>query len=1269
MVLTRSQQKELEDSHPHPQSGSQRQESSSSSVVALSSKAAEQPQYGRGCRERRQTQFFEEEVLRREQNRRKGRRNGNQSDSDDDDNEPQRARRYPEREAGKRAVESLRLNMILDEEDEESDRDDAIRASQSARSAKAAKEAALRTSARRGPSVESSAVASDSTDDESDDDAASDSSEGIVSDGDAAQARKSVKKDTPLYRVVDQIVKSTDSKQRPNRKRNRIAADADAPSSSRRGCGTDAGEVGNGAAPPPPSLETLGDITPLPIDTSITFQSVGGLPQHIVALRETIMLPLLYPKLLQDLGVRPPRGLLFTGPPGTGKTLMARAVANECQLTTQKKVSFFMRKGADILSKWVGESEKQLNLLFEAARRHQPSIIFFDEIDGLAPVRHSKQEQTHAALVSTLLALMDGLDDRGHVIVIGATNRPDTLDPALRRPGRFDRELRFTVPDEAARRHIIRIHTETLRVSETRPSERECIETAMLKLSEGWTGADIQACVTEASLHALRNRLPQIFATSNRLKIPSEKVTQVFVTEDDVRAAALRLAPSMQRSDAARVGGMGAVPLINDHMALLLASHIQTACCALEAGWHPCAEAAHIARTANTADMHDAVAAINTMSIPAVQRGFVQIIASDDPSGFGSREVSKGIAKRLSSFAVTHVMVPRLMSTGVVTSHVANRTSGPEAYASSPNGGDESTSSSRGLQSIAELMSSLRASSPSVLFLHDWGTWLDTVAARPNEESAGGLMLTTSESESDILVSLQYELLSALQSSNVLVVIPVASRHLEVLQTHVFGTAWRRMQQLRLAGKPCVVPARPGEVELWKWTQFLWQCAEDNALLAQRKAALKAEAAQEAESFPIDDSPPPPPSPRSKQQAREERLALWKRVEYKRRQLRHLLAQWLSQFIVNRRFQVLLSADLDFTESHALWHDWQRHIRGKRIGLQDIMEKLENEEYTCLSQYVTDIEQLCSNVRTFFTTRSIQDQRYRHRAMELKETTVLNMYKIHKNVTTFCEEHKGMCEPLSGDENDDDESDEEDAVSANNDAVHSKQASIAAVKPKPKRKGWRGERRRRRTQRPTSHGTSPTEPRQSSAVAESPELRASDGLRDDAGRQRSSAEGSTPMSHTTTSASTSSSSSSSTAASAASASSSSVSSTSLLVPCTAGEGDEATHSRLGERSADVDVAVRLTFPPHDDHNEGKGMPTVDWYLSTCSGMCRAFSWEECDAISCIILRGLQESHDQRRADSIGRSVDHAASPSTSHTWQRHMYALWTSATHLIAGET
>lgn len=186
-------------------------------------------------------------------------------------------------------------------------------------------------------------------------------------------------------------------------------------------------------------------IAPETMDPTIKFEAVGGLKEHVQCLKEMVLLPMMYPEVFARFQIQPSKGVLFHGPPGTGKTLLARALANECSFGS-KKVSFFMRKGADLLSKWIGESEKQLRVLFEQAAEKKPSIIFFDELDGLAPVRSGRQDQVHASIVSTLLALMDGLTNRGEIIVIGATNRIDAIDPALRRPGRFDRELFFPLP-------------------------------------------------------------------------------------------------------------------------------------------------------------------------------------------------------------------------------------------------------------------------------------------------------------------------------------------------------------------------------------------------------------------------------------------------------------------------------------------------------------------------------------------------------------------------------------------------------------------------------------------------------------------------------------------------------------------------------------------------------------------------------------------------------------------------------------------------------
>ena len=265
------------------------------------------------------------------------------------------------------------------------------------------------------------------------------------------------------------------------------------------------------------------------LDTSVTWDSIGGLDHHIRSLKEMVVFPLLYPEIFSTFSITPPRGVLFHGPPGTGKTLVARALANTCSLHSKQKVSFYMRKGtqtpqnfteisgADCLSKWVGEAERQLRLLFEQATQNQPSIIFFDEIDGLAPVRSAKQDQIHSSIVSTLLAMMDGLESRGQVIVIGATNRIDAIDPALRRPGRFDRELMFSLPSRDSRKKIVEIHTKKWSLSEEMRAE-------IAEMSVGYCGADIKALCTEAALKALRRNYPSIYTANEKISLDMDSI-------------------------------------------------------------------------------------------------------------------------------------------------------------------------------------------------------------------------------------------------------------------------------------------------------------------------------------------------------------------------------------------------------------------------------------------------------------------------------------------------------------------------------------------------------------------------------------------------------------------------------------------------------------------------------------------------------------------------------------------------------------------------
>uniref|UniRef100_M4EUG7 Bromo domain-containing protein n=1 Tax=Brassica campestris TaxID=3711 RepID=M4EUG7_BRACM len=262
-----------------------------------------------------------------------------------------------------------------------------------------------------------------------------------------------------------------------------------------------------------PSSKGGADIQPLQINEDINFDDIGGLSEYINDLKEMVFFPLLYPEFFASYNITPPRGVLLCGPPGTGKTLIARALACAASKAGQK-VSFYMRKGADVLSKWVGEAERQLKLLFEEAQRNQPSIIFFDEIDGLAPVRSSKQEQIHNSIVSTLLELMDGLDSRGQVVLIGATNRVDAIDGALRRPGRFDREFTFSLPGCEARAEILDIHTRKWKNPPTMELKEELAASCV-----GYCGADLKALCTEAAIRAFREKYPQVYTSDDKYAI------------------------------------------------------------------------------------------------------------------------------------------------------------------------------------------------------------------------------------------------------------------------------------------------------------------------------------------------------------------------------------------------------------------------------------------------------------------------------------------------------------------------------------------------------------------------------------------------------------------------------------------------------------------------------------------------------------------------------------------------------------------------------
>lgn len=237
----------------------------------------------------------------------------------------------------------------------------------------------------------------------------------------------------------------------------------------------------------------------------VGYDDVGGCRKQMAQIREMIELPLRHPQLFKTLGVKPPRGVLLYGPPGSGKTLIARAVANETG------AFFFLINGPEIMSKMAGEAEGNLRKAFEEAEKNSPAIIFIDEIDSIAPKREKVNGEVERRVVSQLLTLMDGLKGRGQVIVIAATNRPNSIDPALRRFGRFDREIDIGVPDEVGRMEVLRIHTKNMKLSE------DVDLAAIAKDTHGFVGADIAALCTEAALQCIREKMDVIDLEDEKL--------------------------------------------------------------------------------------------------------------------------------------------------------------------------------------------------------------------------------------------------------------------------------------------------------------------------------------------------------------------------------------------------------------------------------------------------------------------------------------------------------------------------------------------------------------------------------------------------------------------------------------------------------------------------------------------------------------------------------------------------------------------------------
>jgi len=294
---------------------------------------------------------------------------------------------------------------------------------------------------------------------------------------------------------------------------------------------------------PTTSLKIAETLPTKPARLKVSYEDVGGLEKEIQRIREMIELPLKYPQVFERLGIDPPKGVLLCGPPGCGKTLIARAVANETD------ASFFSINGPEIIHKFYGESEARLREIFEEARRNTPAIIFLDEVDAIAPKREQVLGEVEKRVVAQLLALMDGLKDRGQVIVIAATNIPHSLDPALRRPGRFDREITIPIPDKKARLRVLEIHSRGM------PLAEDVDLTKLAEITHGFVGADLQALCREAAMSCLRQVMPEI--DFQKAHIPTETLLSLKVGMEHFLQALKEIEPTAIREVFVEVPDVG----------------------------------------------------------------------------------------------------------------------------------------------------------------------------------------------------------------------------------------------------------------------------------------------------------------------------------------------------------------------------------------------------------------------------------------------------------------------------------------------------------------------------------------------------------------------------------------------------------------------------------------------------------------------------------------------------------------------------------------
>nr|XP_046228810.1 ATPase family AAA domain-containing protein 2B isoform X2 [Scatophagus argus] len=700
---------------------------------------------------------------------------------------------------------------------------------------------------------------------------------------------------------------------------------------------------------------SLADVDPMSLDSSVRFDSVGGLSNHIQSLKEMVVFPLLYPEIFEKFKIQPPRGCLFYGPPGTGKTLVARALANECS-HGDRKVSFFMRKGADCLSKWVGESERQLRLLFDQAYLMRPSIIFFDEIDGLAPVRSSRQDQIHSSIVSTLLALMDGLDSRGEIVVIGATNRLDSIDPALRRPGRFDREFLFNLPDKKARKHILEIHTRDWNPKLAEPFVDELAEKCV-----GYCGADIKALCTEAALVALRRRYPQIYGSSVKLKLD---VTSIVLGPGDFSKAMRTIVPASQRALAppGRALSPALRPLLASSFSLVLKTLLRVfphAQCTDRDNTHGgdnqlleedlYSDDDNEEGSASIYEVQPAASPKSQLSCSATHRSFLHFSSSalQQPTAYRPRLLLAGAPGSGQSSHLAPALLHHLDKLPV------HRLDLPTLYSISAKTPEES---------CAQVFREARRSVPSVVFMPHVSEWWETV--------------------SDTVKSTFLTLLQDVPSFSPVLILATAETHYSQLPDEV-----RNMFQ-RTYGE-VVMLCPPGEEDRRSFFSdlLLVQAARPPPRLRNTERCK--------EILPVAEAPGP------RVLSAEEQRRLAEQEENTLRELRLFLRDVTKRLATDKRFNIF-SKPVDIEEVS----DYLEVIR-QPMDLSTVMTKIDTHQYLTAKDFLVDIDLICSNALEYNPDKDPGDKVIRHRACSLKDTAhAIFAAELDPEFDRMCEEIK-----------------------------------------------------------------------------------------------------------------------------------------------------------------------------------------------------------------------------------------------------------------------